>query len=84
MDTAPNIAKTLAIIHIPVFGTFVKAYNNGDFVHRGGSQYIIELQSELIKCTTLSAAANNPDTVKTLKNVFDAFRIAAKTYAQVK
>ena len=29
------------------------------------------------------AAANNPDTVKTLKNVFDAFRTAAKTYAQV-
>jgi len=41
--------KTLAIIHLPVFGTFVKAYNNSDFVHRGGSQYIIELQSELIK-----------------------------------
>lgn len=35
-------------------------------------------------CYSLSAAANNPDTVKTLKNVFDAFRTAAKTYSQVR
>ena len=33
---------------------------------------------------SISAAANNPDTVKTLKNVFDAFRTAAKTYSQVR
>ena len=29
------------------------------------------------------AASNNPETVKTLKTVFETLRTAAKTYAQV-
>jgi len=48
------------------------------------SIHVYSLYSDDTLSTTLSPAANNPDTVKTLKNVFDAFRTAAKTYAQVR
>ena len=41
------------------------------------------LRNILLFCMFPISVANNPETVKNLKNVFDGFRAAAKTYSQV-